>query len=94
MRGTDPIDRGLLSVYAFRVGTGDVRPTFLRLYANHPNIVDFSDADTFKPQFSMVLPEDAGIVEVPLRAAAFSSVNSLSVHFVCTPCFALRGVRC
>lgn len=64
-----------------KLGTGETRPRHLRVYMNNPNIVDFSDADATKPNFSMTLPDDSGVVEIPLRAAVFASVNALSIHF-------------
>jgi C-terminal proteasome-interacting domain of thioredoxin-like. len=58
-------------------------PRRLRIYANHPSIVDFVEAETAKPQLNISLLEgEAGVTEYPLRVAAFTSINSLSLFFV------------
>jgi hypothetical protein len=55
------------------------------VYANYPQIVDFSDADTTKPHLNISLQEgETGVVEYPLRVAAFANVTSLSLFFVST----------
>jgi len=60
-----------------------VTPRHLRIYANHPTIVDFADAETTKPQLNISLLEgETGVTEYPLRVAAFTSINSLSLFFV------------
>ncbi|KAF9455378.1 galactose-binding domain-like protein [Collybia nuda] len=65
-----------------KLGRGEVTPRHLRIYANHPNIVDFADAETTKPQLNISLLEgETGVVEYPLRVAAFTSVTSLSLFF-------------
>ncbi|KAF8911271.1 galactose-binding domain-like protein [Mucidula mucida] len=56
-----------------KLGRGETTPRHLRIYANHPTIVDFSDADNTKPQ--------TGVTEYPLRVAAFTSITSLSLFF-------------
>ena len=53
------------------------------MYANYPQIVDFADADTTKPHLNISLLEgETGVVEYPLRVAAFANVTSLSLFFV------------
>ncbi|KAG5642077.1 hypothetical protein DXG03_003630 [Asterophora parasitica] len=65
-----------------KLGRGEVTPRRLRIYANHPTIVDFADAETTKPQLNISLLEgETGVIEYPLRVAAFASVTSLSLHF-------------
>jgi len=65
------------------IGRGEVTPRHLRIYANHPTIVDFADAETTKPQLNISLLEgETGVTEYPLRVAAFTSINSLSLFFV------------
>ena len=64
-------------------GRGEVAPRQLRIYANHPNIIDFSEAEESKPLLNISLLEgEATVIEYPLRVAAFSSINSLSLFFV------------
>jgi hypothetical protein len=66
-----------------QIGRGEVTPRHLRIYANHPTIVDFADAETTKPQLNISLLEgETGVTEYPLRVAAFTSINSLSLFFV------------
>lgn len=58
-------------------------PRRLRIYANHPHIVDFSAADEIKPALNISLLEgEAGVTEYPLRAASFANINTLSLFFV------------
>ncbi len=65
------------------LGRGETTPRHLRIYANHPTIVDFSDADNTKPQVDISLLEgETGVTEYPLRVAAFTSITSLSLFFV------------
>jgi len=65
-----------------KVGRGDVAPRHLDIHLNHPNIVDFSDAETLQPHLKFALLEgETGVVEYPVRVAAFSSVHSLSLFF-------------
>lgn len=67
-------------------GRGEVAPVHLRIYANHPNIVDFSEAETTKAQLDITLLQgEPGVVEYPLRVAAFTSINSVSLFFVRLP---------
>jgi len=65
-----------------KLGRGEVTPRHLRIFANHPTIVDFADAETTKPQLNISLLEgETGLVEYPLRVAAFASITSLSLFF-------------
>lgn len=65
------------------VGRGEVAPRRLRIYANHPHIVDFSAAEDMKPALNISLLEgEAGVSEYPLRIASFASINTLSLFFV------------
>ncbi|EGN92874.1 hypothetical protein SERLA73DRAFT_116725 [Serpula lacrymans var. lacrymans S7.3] len=65
-----------------KLGRGEVTPRHLRLYANYPNIVDFADAEVTKPQLDISLLEgETGVVEYPLRVAAFANISSLSLYF-------------
>jgi PITH domain len=58
-------------------------PRHLRIYANHPQIVDFADAETTKPQLNVsILEGESSVTEYPLRVAAFASISSLSLFFV------------
>ncbi|KAG5635714.1 hypothetical protein H0H81_010339 [Sphagnurus paluster] len=66
-----------------KLGRGEVAPRRLRIYANHPTIVDFADAEERRPHLNISLLEgETGVVEYPLRVAAFTSVTSLSLFFV------------
>ncbi|KAA1472107.1 DUF1000-domain-containing protein [Dentipellis sp. KUC8613] len=65
-----------------KLGRGEVTPRHLRVYANYPNIVDFSDAENTKPSLNISLQEgETGVVEYPLRVALFANVTSLSLYF-------------
>jgi len=65
-----------------KLGRGESTPRHLRIYANHPNIIDFADAETTTPQLNISLLEgEVGVIEYPLRVAAFASINSLSLFF-------------
>jgi len=65
-----------------KLGRGELTPRHLRIYANHPTIVDFTDAEVTKPHFNMSLLEgETSVVEYPLRVAAFTSITSLSLFF-------------
>ncbi|KZS96293.1 DUF1000-domain-containing protein [Sistotremastrum niveocremeum HHB9708] len=65
-----------------KVGRGEVAPTRLRVYANYPTIIDFADAEAIKPHINMSLLEgQVAVTEYPVRAAAFTSINSLSLFF-------------
>ncbi|KAJ7778303.1 galactose-binding domain-like protein [Mycena metata] len=64
------------------IGRGEVTPRHLRIYANHPDIVDFADAETTTPQLNISLLEgETGVIEYPFRVAAFTSITSLSLFF-------------
>ncbi|KZT23728.1 DUF1000-domain-containing protein [Neolentinus lepideus HHB14362 ss-1] len=64
-----------------KLGTGDVTPRRLQIYANHPTIVDFAEAEAITPQLDLSLLAEAGVTEYPLRIAAFASINTLSLFF-------------
>jgi len=65
-----------------RLGRGEVTPRHLRIYANHPHIVDFADAEETRPQLNISLMEGAvGVTEYPLRSAAFANIHTLSLFF-------------
>jgi hypothetical protein len=58
-------------------------PRQLDIFLNRPNIVDFSEAESFRPQLEFALSEgETGVTEYPVRVAAFTSVHSLSLFFV------------
>lgn len=66
-----------------RTGRGEVTPRRLRVYANRANIIDFSEVEDAQPSLNISLLEgETGVTEYPLRMAAFSSINSLSLFFV------------
>ncbi|KAK0238264.1 DUF1000-domain-containing protein [Armillaria nabsnona] len=70
-----------------KLGEGESTPRHLRIYANHPTIVDFADAENTKPQVNISLLEgETGVTEYPLRVAAFTSITSLSLFFVSLTC--------
>jgi len=59
-----------------------VTPRRLRVYANRANIIDFSEVEDVQPSLNLSLLEgETGVTEYPLRMAAFSSINSLSLFF-------------
>nr|GAT52955.1 predicted protein [Mycena chlorophos] len=65
-----------------KLGRGEFTPRQLRIYANHPTIVDFADAENTRPHLNVSLLEgETGVVEYPFRVAAFASVTSLSLFF-------------
>lgn len=67
-------------------GRGEVTPRRLRVYANRANIIDFSEVEEAQPSLNISLLEgEIGVTEYPLRMAAFSSINSLSLFFVRDP---------
>ncbi|KAF9544263.1 DUF1000-domain-containing protein [Agrocybe pediades] len=69
-----------------KLGRGEVTPRHLRIYANHNTIVDFDQAESFKPHLNISLLEgETGVVEYPLRVASFVSVHSLSLFFNDSP---------
>ncbi|KAF7983194.1 hypothetical protein HWV62_23452 [Athelia sp. TMB] len=64
-----------------KIGRGESTPQHLQIFANHPQIVDFGDAESTRAQLDISLSQEVGVVEYPLRAAAFASVNTLSLFF-------------
>jgi len=67
-----------------KLGRGSTTPRHLRIYANHSTIVDFAEAESesVKPHLNISLLEgETGVVEYPLRVAAFTSVHALSLFF-------------
>jgi len=65
---------------------GEVCPHRLRIYANYPRGIDFNDAEDITPHLEMTLLEgENGVTEYPLRVAAFTSVNSLTLFFSESP---------
>ncbi|KIM47166.1 hypothetical protein M413DRAFT_440671 [Hebeloma cylindrosporum] len=65
-----------------KLGRGEMTPRHLKIYANHSTIVDFSEAESTKPQLNISLLEgETGVVEYPVRVASFTSVHSLSLFF-------------
>ncbi|KAJ7033677.1 galactose-binding domain-like protein [Mycena alexandri] len=65
-----------------KLGRGEVTPRHLRIYANHPDIIDFDAAETTTPQLNISLLEgETGVIEYPFRVAAFTSITSLSLFF-------------
>ncbi|KAI1794449.1 galactose-binding domain-like protein [Ganoderma leucocontextum] len=65
-----------------KLGRGEVTPRRMRIYANHPNIVDFSEAEDIRPHLDISLLEgETGVAEYPLRAASFANIYSLSLFF-------------
>ncbi|KIK26099.1 hypothetical protein PISMIDRAFT_95931 [Pisolithus microcarpus 441] len=64
-----------------KLGRGEYTPRHLKIYANYPNIIDFTDAENTKPHFNISLLEgETSAVEYPVRVAAFRSVHSLSLY--------------
>jgi hypothetical protein len=60
-----------------------VTPRRLRIYANRATIIDFSEVDDVQPSLNISLLEgETSVTEYPLRMAAFSSINSLSLFLV------------
>ena len=58
-------------------------PQQLRVFINLPSSADFSDAEETRPHLDVSLQEnEAGMVEYPLRAPAFTNVNSITLFFV------------
>ncbi|KAF8484335.1 DUF1000-domain-containing protein [Gautieria morchelliformis] len=65
-----------------KLGRGESTPLRLRIYANHPSIIDFSDAESTRPQLDInLLDGQIQVTEYPLRVAAFANINSLSLFF-------------
>lgn len=70
----------MIIVHAAR---GEVCPHRLRIYSNLPHGIDFEQAEDTKPHLDISLLEDEnGVTEYPLRVAAFTNVNSLTLFFV------------
>ena len=75
----------MIYILLIHPGRGSTTPRHLRIYANHSTIVDFAEADSgsVKPHLNISLLEgETGVVEYPLRVAAFTSVHALSLFFV------------
>ncbi|KAH9939468.1 galactose-binding domain-like protein [Amylocystis lapponica] len=65
-----------------KLGRGEVAPRRLRIYANHPNIVDFAEAEDVPPHLNISLLEgEIGVTEYPMRTATFANIHSLSLFF-------------
>ena len=76
----------LCARFEINLGRGDVTPRRLRVYANRANIIDFSEVEDVQPSLNISLLEgETSVTEYPLRMAAFSSINSLSLFFVRNP---------
>lgn len=72
-----------LSSLPARPGRGELCPGKLKIFANSPHIVDFTDAESIRPQLDIRLRQgETTVVEYPLRSAAFANIHSLSLHFV------------
>ncbi|KAF5389317.1 hypothetical protein D9757_003450 [Collybiopsis confluens] len=79
-RASSIISNVRLRSVLLKLGRGDSAPNHLQLFANHPNIVDFAEAESTKAQLDIsLLQGESGVVEYPLRVAAFASVNSVSL---------------
>lgn len=66
-----------------RIARGEAQPRRLRVYANHPAGLDFSEAESTRPQQDMTLLEgEAGVVEYPVKVAAFANVIALTLFLV------------
>jgi hypothetical protein len=75
---------------SLKLGRGEATPRRLRVFANHANIIDFSEAEDARPAVDIALQEGQTVVtEYPLRVASFASIHSLSLLFVCIPCSSL-----
>ncbi|PIL23342.1 hypothetical protein GSI_14653 [Ganoderma sinense ZZ0214-1] len=65
-----------------KLGRGELTPRRMRIYANRPNIVDFSEAEDVTPHIDIALLEgETGVTEYPLRTASFANIHSLSLFF-------------
>jgi len=65
-----------------KLGRGSTTPRHLRIYANHSTIVDFAEAESANSHLNISLLEgETGVIEYPLRVAAFTSVHALSLFF-------------
>lgn len=71
-----------LRAILLKAARGEFSPGRLRVYANFANIVDFADAENTRPHLDISLLEETAVTEYPLRVAAFTNVNSLSLFFV------------
>ncbi|KAF8310954.1 DUF1000-domain-containing protein [Clavulina sp. PMI_390] len=61
---------------------GEACPHRLRIYSNIPDGLDFDQAENTKPNLDFSLLENENdVTEYPLRVAAFTSVNSLTLFF-------------
>ncbi|KIM86006.1 hypothetical protein PILCRDRAFT_96211 [Piloderma croceum F 1598] len=67
-------DQVIFHIPFTQVSRGESTPRHLRIYANHPNIINFADAETTTPQLNISLLEGEVV-------AAFASINSLSLFF-------------
>jgi hypothetical protein len=76
-----------LRAILLKTARGEYAPRRLRVYANFPNIIDFSDAEGTRPHLDISLLEETSVTEYPLRVAAFANVSSLSLFFVRPPIF-------
>jgi len=65
-----------------KLGRGEAAPRKLSIFTNRPTIVDFNEAESSTPNISFSLLEETGVVEYPLKVAAFASIHSLSLFFV------------
>ncbi|KAG8874281.1 hypothetical protein FRB98_008550 [Tulasnella sp. 332] len=67
-----------------KLGRGELCPRRLRLYANSPNGISFSD--DIEPTQDIALLEGAeGVTEYPVRISAFASVMSVTLFFSDSP---------
>ncbi|KAG8892486.1 hypothetical protein FRB99_002690 [Tulasnella sp. 403] len=74
-----------------KLGRGETCPRRVRIYANAPHGIGFSD-DT-KPTQDLSLPENAETAtEYPVRVSAFASVNSITLFFSNSPSSELSRV--
>ena len=77
--------RSLHACNRFFAGRGEFTPQRMRIYANYPNIVDFSEGEDLAPHLDITLSTDMESVQaypVNQGSTAFVSVNSLSLFFV------------
>ncbi|EUC53783.1 PITH domain protein [Rhizoctonia solani AG-3 Rhs1AP] len=69
-----------------KTARGELQPRRLRVYANHPAGLDFSDAESTRPQLDIALLEgEGGVVEYPLKAATFTNIIALTLFLTDTP---------
>ncbi|KAI0032858.1 galactose-binding domain-like protein [Vararia minispora EC-137] len=63
-------------------GRGELTPRRLRVFANHANIIDFTDADDGRPSVDIALQEgQTSVTEYPLHVAAFANIHTLTLYF-------------